>query len=426
MQTYEHPQSRALFERALKVVPSGIYGHLGPSEGCYIPVSAYPFYAARAHGAYVWDVDGNRYIDYMCAYGPNILGYGDPDVDAAARAQIATGNCTTLPTATMVELAELLVDTVDGADWAFFAKNGGDTTSLAMMIARAATGRDKAILFRGHYHGVAPWTQQYGSPGITDHDVANNLYCTWGDLDALRRTMEAHRGQIAVLMATPYHHPVFADNELPEPSWWSTVRELCTEHGIVLAVDDVRAGFRLDMRGSSAHYGLRADLQCFCKALANGWNVSALVGDDALRAAAGSVMYTGSYWLSSVPFAAAIACLEKLTRIDAPGRMRQTGRILTDGLRAAAAEHGFDLRISGEPAMWFMRIADDDTMMLHQEWIAECVRRGVFFTSHHNLFMNTAITEEDIAYTLDVAHESFAVVRARHPERQEIQTVGKG
>jgi glutamate-1-semialdehyde 2,1-aminomutase len=152
-----------------------------------------------------------------------------------------TGNCTTLPTALMVDFAELLCDTIDGADWAFFAKNGGDTTSLALMVARAATGRDKAILFHGHYHGVAPWTQKLGHPGITAADVTNNLYATWGDLAGLRRIIEETKGQIAVLMATPYHHPVFEDNQVPDPGWWAAVRKLCTDNGIVLAIDDVRA-----------------------------------------------------------------------------------------------------------------------------------------------------------------------------------------
>ena len=149
MQTYSYPRSRELFARATKVIPGGVYGHLGPAEGCFMPVSSYPLFSSRAKGAYFWDVDGNRFIDYMCAYGPNILGYGDPDVDKAALAQLADGNCVTAPGSKMVELAELMVDTVEMADWAFFCKNGGDTTMFALMIARAATGRPKAVLTRG-------------------------------------------------------------------------------------------------------------------------------------------------------------------------------------------------------------------------------------------------------------------------------------
>ncbi|GAB1457803.1 hypothetical protein MASR2M48_31110 [Spirochaetota bacterium] len=97
MKTYSYPKSRELFERAAKVIPGGVYGHLGPAEGCFQPVQAFPFFASKAQGPYVWDADGNRFIDYMCAYGPNVLGYNDPDVDAAVQAQLKDGNCTTSP-----------------------------------------------------------------------------------------------------------------------------------------------------------------------------------------------------------------------------------------------------------------------------------------------------------------------------------------
>ena len=140
---YDHSKSREQYLRASKVIPSGVYGHLGPAEGCFIPVSAYPQFSEKAKGPYFWDIDGNRYIDYMCAYGPNVLGYGDPDVDRAAMEQLMVGNCTTAPSYKMVERAELLVDTVACADWAFFMKNGTDATTFANLTARAATGRKK-------------------------------------------------------------------------------------------------------------------------------------------------------------------------------------------------------------------------------------------------------------------------------------------
>ena len=136
---YTHPKSEAEFKRAMKVIPSGVYGHLGPAEGCFIPVEAFPLFGERASGTYFWDVDGNRYIDYMCAYGPNIMGYHDPDVDAAAAKQRAISDCTTLPNTVMVDFAELLVDTVACADWAFFAKNGNDVTTLAIITSSSIT-----------------------------------------------------------------------------------------------------------------------------------------------------------------------------------------------------------------------------------------------------------------------------------------------
>ena len=413
MKTYEQPTSRELFMRAVKVIPGGVYGHLGPAEGCFTPVSSYPLFATKAQGAYFWDVDGNRYLDYMCAYGPNILGYNDKDVDAAALAQLKDGNCVSSPSPKMIDLAELLVDTVKMADWAFFAKNGGDTTLFALMIARAATGRPKAVLTRGGYHGVQPWTQKDGHPGVTPQDLANNLYVEFGDYEGLERVFTEHRGEIACFLATPYHHPVFEDNRLPPEGYWKKVRALCDREGVVLAVDDVRCGFRLDVRGSDCHYGFEADIECFCKALANGWNVSAVCGKDSLKEAAGSVMYTGSYWLSAVPIAAAIACITKMRDIDSAKICTEKGRKLTQGLVAAGKKHGYNLIVSGEPAMWFMREEGDDTMEIHQAWVAECVRRGVFMANHHNLFINTAMTDDDIAFTLEVADDAFAAIAKR-------------
>ncbi|MFR0912846.1 MAG: aminotransferase class III-fold pyridoxal phosphate-dependent enzyme [Evtepia gabavorous] len=119
---YQHTKSRAWFDRALQVIPSGVYGHLGPSEGLFLPLEKWPLLSSKAKGAYFWDLDGNPYLDLMCAYGPNVLGYGDPDVDRAAMEQLMAGNCTTAPSYKMVECAELLVDTVAMADWAFFMK----------------------------------------------------------------------------------------------------------------------------------------------------------------------------------------------------------------------------------------------------------------------------------------------------------------
>jgi glutamate-1-semialdehyde 2,1-aminomutase len=413
---YTYKKSRELFERAEKVIPSGVYGHLGPAEGCFIPVSAFPLFGEKAKGAYFWDVDGNKFIDYMCAYGPNVLGYCDEDVNAAAFEQSKIGDCTTSPSAKMVELAELMVDTVASADWAFFAKNGGDTTTLAIMTARAATHRKKIVFINGFYHGVAPWTQKLGYPGVLEEDVRNNLYINWNDFDAFEKVVAENEGEIAAYIATPYMHGNFKDNEIPADGYWQKVRKLCTEKGIVLIVDDVRCGFRLDIAGSDHFYGFEADLICFCKAIANGWNVSALCGKDWLKSAVSGITYTGSYWMSAVPFAAAIACINKLKKLDAPSMFRKNALMLTDGLRAAAANNGLNLVVSGEPALFYLRLANDDSLMIHQEWVAECVKRGVFITNHHNHFVNAAMTVDDIKQTIEVAEEAFKIIRKKHPE----------
>ena len=213
LNSYE--KSRAMFERALKVIPSGVYGHQGPAEGCFIPVDAFPFFSERAKGSYFWDVDGNRFIDYMCAYGPNILGYGDPDVDEAAAKQREKEDCVTAPSPVMIDFAELLVDTVASADWAFFAKNGNDVTTLAVMTARAYTKRKKIVFFKGYYHGVSPWTQKIDYSGIIKEDVCNSIYADWNDYEGLCEIFEKNKGEIAAVISQPYMHGNFADNSMP-------------------------------------------------------------------------------------------------------------------------------------------------------------------------------------------------------------------
>ena len=407
----DYTKSREAFERAVKVIPSGIYGPHGPAEGCYVPVEAFPLFSSRAEGSYLWDLDGNRFIDYMCAYGPNILGYHDPDVDAAAAKQRAISDCTTLPNTKMIDFAELLVETVASADWAFFAKNGNDVTTLSIMAARAYTHRKKIVFFKGYYHGVAPWTQKLDYAGVIEEDVMHNVYVEWNNFEQLEEVFDRYRGEIAAVIGQPYMHGNFMDNVMPAEGFWQKVRKKCTDEGTVLIVDDVRAGFRLDLAGSDHYFGFEADMICFCKALANGYNVSALCGKEFLKNTISSMSYTGSYWLSAVPFAAGIACIEKMKRIDCPRLLCEQGTKLKNGLIAAAKEYGYDLHVTGAPSLFYLRIADDPSLKLHQRWIAECVKRGVFFTNHHNHFINASLSDDDIRETVEIATEAFEVIK---------------
>lgn len=415
MQTFTYPLTQELFKRATKVIPCGIYGHYSPAP--LIPTSDYPFYTSRAEGARFWDVDGNEFIDYMCAYGPMVQGYGNAEVDAAAAKQRELGNCTTGAPPVMVDLAELLVDMVPSADWAFFAKNGGDMTDYATMIARDATGREKIVMISGGYHGVAAWMQAPGHHGVIEADYEHIIRIPWNDVDAFEQVIARYPDQIAGFIATPYHVPIFADSELPADGYWQKVETLCRKNGIVLIVDDIRHGFRLDMGGSCEYYGFKPDLICFCKALANGYPISALVGSDQLKAVAARVFYTGSYWFSAVPMAAAIANLKSLKAADGPRRMLDIGNKLFDGMVALAQNYGYDLRVTGEPSMPYVRLADDPSLMLHQDWCAECTKRGAFFASHHNWFVSTAHTETDIDQTLAIVEDAFKAIREKYKDK---------
>jgi len=409
MKTYTFHESQNLFKRAARVIPCGIYGHLSPAP--LVPATAYPFYAVKARGSKFWDADENEFIDYMCAYGPMVLGYNHENVDAAAIRQIETANCVTAPTPLMVELAEYLVDLVPVADWAFFAKNGGDVTGYALMVAKAATDRKKILMIKGGYHGVAPWAQPPGSHGVLEDDSDNIIRITWNDFAEFERVIRENDGDIAGFIATPYHHPTFTDSEMPAEGYWQKIEKLCKEKGIVLIVDDVRCGFRLNMGGSNEYFGFKPDLICFSKAMANGYPISVLVGTDSLKNDASKVFYTGSFWFSAAPMAAALATLEELKRIDGPKVMAEKGRKLTDGMVAIAKDYGYDLKVSGHPSMPYLRITNDESLMLHQDWCAECTKRGAYFTSHHNWFISTAHSDENIQRTWDIVDDAFQAIK---------------
>ena len=250
MKTYCVDKSNALYARAKSVIPGGIFGHYGGSVR-----DGGPKFFSRSEGAHL-DVDGNEYIDYMCAFGPMILGYNHPVVDQAVRAQQRLGHAVSLASPVMVELAERLVEQVTAADWALFGKNGTDATGLAVMIARAATGREKIVRVAGGYHGVAAWMRA-GSAGAIPADSAAVLTVAWNDADAFERLINENGNTIACFIASPYHHPALADSELPANGYWQRIEALCRANGIVLILDDVRAGFRVHLAGSNRAFASR-------------------------------------------------------------------------------------------------------------------------------------------------------------------------
>ncbi|MCP4751156.1 MAG: aminotransferase class III-fold pyridoxal phosphate-dependent enzyme [Proteobacteria bacterium] len=410
MEVYSFERSQELYQKAQRIVPNGIYGHYGLA----VSGPECPLYFSDSKGTTIWDVDGNPFIDYMCGYGPMILGYRNAVVDEAVRKQYEKGDTVSLVSPVMVELAETLVDMVSIADWAFFAKNGGDGTNLSTMVAKAATGRKKIVKVNGGYHGVAPWMQDVGNAGVLEEDLAHILTIDWNDYDRFEELVAQHPGEIAGFISSPYHHPVFEDNVLPADGFWQKVETLCRKEGIVLIVDDVRAGFRIDIHGSNESLGFKPDLICLGKALGNGYPVSALVGTEALKDAVSSVFYTGTMFFGAAPMAAAVATLKELKRLDAARTMTDIGRKMTDGLVDVARGYGYELKVSGIPAMPYLRIANDDTLQIHADWIAECVKRGVYWLSYHNLFLSTAHTDDDLKRTWEIADDAFKAVKQKH------------
>lgn len=179
------------------------------------------------------------------------------------------------------------------------------------------------MFFKGYYHGDFQWAQKADYPGILPEEVENNVVVPWFDMDAMQKAYDEANGDFAGLIAQPYDHGNFFDNKTATKEQWAKVRKFCDDHGMVLIIDDVRTGFRLDLAGSDHYYGFKADLICFCKALANGYNMSAVCGQEHMKNTASSVVYTGSYWMSAEPFAACLACIPKMKRLDTPKMFRE-------------------------------------------------------------------------------------------------------
>lgn len=401
-------RSLELFQRATRVIPCGIYGHVSPAAS--LPLTS-PYYAYRASGCRYWDLDGNQFIDYMCGYGPIVLGYQNSEVDEAAENQRRAGDCFNHPTHVAVELAEKLTALVDGADWAVFGKNGGDMTSWAIRVAREHTGRKKILKVKGAYHGVDPWCAQMPG-GVIDEDVAHIHSFSWNDPEALLDLVKAHANTIAGVILTPFHHPSFGDCEAPSETFVRTINETCQQHGIVQIMDDIRGGFRVSLKGTHTHYGWKPDLICQCKAMGNGYPISATLGSDALKLSASRVFLTGSYWNGAVAMAACLKTIEILERENLIAYMAEIGTQLREGLLAVAERHGIPLKASGPPAVPFYRIADETNFQRQQHWCAAAMAGrdglGAFFHPHHNWFLCAAHKPHDIEATLHIADHAFS------------------
>ena len=407
MEPYRFDKSQELFARSAQHIPNGIYGHQTP---LVLVPGAYPYFFERGEGCHVWDVDGNEYIDYICSYGPIVLGHRHPKVEEAVLAQMHKGSCFNGPTALWPELAEHLVTITPFADWAVFAKNGSDVCTWAIEVAREHTGRPKIVMAEGAYHGTHAWCTPMDA-GTTQEDRANVLTFKYNDLAGLRSVVAAHEKEIAAIIVSPFRHDAFHDSALPVEGFHQGVRQLCDEKGIVHVLDDVRCGFRLHMGGSGEYFGMQPDLSTYCKAIANGYALSACVGREAFRSAAERVFFTGSYFTSGVPMAAALSCLKELQAIGAVEHMRNVGTMLCRGLEEQARSHGLAITVSGPPALPFMSFKDDPGFERNKVFGATCAARGVYVHPHHNWFLSAAHTEQDIRRTLDVTDVAFKEVR---------------
>jgi glutamate-1-semialdehyde 2,1-aminomutase len=404
---------KALRERARAVIPGGMYGH--QSAGPLPP--EYPQFMRGGRGATVWDVDGNSYVDLMCSYGPILLGHRHPAVEAAVAAQAELGDCMNAPGAIMVDLAELFVGTVQHADWAMFAKNGTDATTMCCTIARAQTGRDRILVARGAYHGAAPWCTPR-LDGTTAADRANLGYFRYNDLPSARAAAAEAGDDLAGILVSPFRHDAGYDQELVDPAFARGLRELCDATGAALILDDVRCGFRLHLGSSWEPIGVAPDLSAWSKAIANGYPLAAVLGGGAFRDGASRVFVTGSFWFSAAAMAAAAATITALRDEGAIAAMQRHGTRLRDGILGQAAAWGFEVNYTGPVQMPYLTFRGDRRWALVSEFAAGAVRRGAFIHPRHNWFVSAAMTGEDVRRVLAATDEAFGDLRKNHAEQQ--------
>lgn len=396
---------KTLRERAAAVIPNGMYGH----ESVRLLPDVYPQFFGRAEGARLWDVDGREYLDFMCGYGPNLFGYRNHKIDMAAKAQAELGDAMTGPGAVMVELAEKFVQTIGHATWVMFCKNGTDATTMAISTARAHTDKRKILVAKGAYHGAAPWCTPVPA-GVVPEDRAHLITYIYNDIESLEAAVIAAGDDLAGIVASPFKHDAFVDQQMPDAAYARRAREICDARGALLIVDDVRAGFRLARDCSWSLVGVAPDLSCWGKAIANGYPLSALAGSEKARAAAGTLYVTGSFWFGAVPMAAGVATLNEITSST---YLEHTERLATrfrNGLAEASRRHSFGLRQTGPAQMPLILFEDDPDYRIGYGWAAEMVRRGIYVHPWHNMFFCSAMTDADIDQALGVADQAFAAL----------------
>jgi glutamate-1-semialdehyde 2,1-aminomutase len=395
-------RSDAWYARAAGLIPAATQT-LAKGPGQYVRGVA-PKFLARGKGSHVWDVDGNEYLDFQMAIGPLSLGYAYEPVDAAIRAQLADGITFSLPHPLEVEVAELVRELVPGAEAVRYSKTGCDATSAAVRLARAATGRER-VLCCG-YHGWHDWyiavtDRNAGIPRAVGELTATFAYNDLGSV------LDSIDDQTACVVLEPVTF------EEPRDGFLAELRRVCDQVGALLVFDEMWTGFRLALGGAQERFGVRADLACFSKAIANGMPISAITGrHDVMKLCEKDVFFFTTFGGEALSLAAAKATLGELRAHRVPEQLERRGDRLKAGYNAVAAELGLDYtRCVGygcRSLVTFDARAGDPLEMksLVQQ---ELIRRGVLWGGFHTLSFSH--TDADVDYMLGAWREVLPVLR---------------
>ncbi|HEY4119118.1 MAG TPA: aminotransferase class III-fold pyridoxal phosphate-dependent enzyme [Byssovorax sp.] len=394
-------RSNELWERAVGLIPHGSQT-LAKGPGQWVRGVA-PKYLARGKGGRVWDVDGNEYVDLVMGVGPISLGYAYPVVDKAIQAQLADGITFSLMHPLEVEVAELVRDVVPGAEAVRYSKTGCDVTTAAVRLARAFTGKNK-VLCCG-YHGWHDWYI-----GVTDRNrgipqATQDLTFTFQYNDA-QSVEDAFDDDIACVILEP---TVF---EAPKPGFLEKVRELCDRHGALLVFDEMWTGFRIALGGAQQAFGVRADLACFSKAVANGMPISILTGrKDVMRLLDKDVFFFTTFGGEALSLAAAKATIQELRDKRVPARLAEQGQKLKSGYVEIATAAGVGELTScvGYPYRSLVTFAGPDALYMKSYVQQEMLARGVLWQGFHTMCFTH--TDADVALVLEAYRDVLPMLK---------------
>lgn len=386
-----YTRSEVMLERARRTIPLG--AQTFSKSITQYPFGVSPYFAERASGSRLWDVDGHEYIDFVNALAAVSLGYDDPEVTAAVGAQLSKGTLFSLSHELETVVAEQIVAMVPCAEMVRFGKNGSDATAGAIRVARAYTGCD--IVLACGYHGWQDWyigatPRNKGVPAATR---ALTKRFNYNDSTGLEAMLVAHPGQVAAIILEP------AGPELPAGGFLERVRELATRHGTILIFDETITGFRFANGGAQELYGVTPDLTTLGKGLANGFPLSAVCGRGEIMREMEEVFFSFTMGGETLSLAAAHACLRKLQREPVIATMRRHGGRIVEGMRHLITKHrsaGF-VRIAGDPTWSFVLLADGPTATaseLKTLLLQELFARGILSLGTHN--MSYAHSDEDV------------------------------
>jgi glutamate-1-semialdehyde 2,1-aminomutase len=380
----------------------------------------WPGYYSKAKGVEVWDLDGNHYIDMsISGIGANVLGYADPDVDAAVLEAIKNGNSCSLNCPEEVELADLLCELHPWADKVRYARTGGESMAIAVRIARAYTGKDK-IAFCG-YHGWHDWylsanleTDALGNhllTGLDPNGVPKGLVGTampfrYNHIEELQDIVAQHRGELAAIVMEPIR------SEQPIPGFLEGVRAIADETGAVFIFDEISAGFRMNTGGAHLVFGVIPDVAVFSKALGNGYPIAAIIGIGKVMDAAQKTFISSTMWSERIGPVAAIATIKKHRKVDAGSHLMMIGKKIQEGWRCLSSKHGLKIDIGGIPPLSHFSFEYDDALTMKALFVQLMLERG--FLSSNLFYAMYAHQNEHVEKHLQAVDDVFAEISEAH------------